>query len=46
MKCDICQCRLYPEDQQFSLVANAELYYVCVMCGRAAEILGHTLVIE
>jgi hypothetical protein len=41
MICDICQCRIYPEDEQYNIVLLD--YHVCALCGAASEKLGYKL---
>lgn len=43
MSCDICQCRIYPEDQQYRVYAKESWWHICELCGQAAENLGHRL---
>jgi len=43
MKCDICQCQMYEEDQRFKIVAID--YHVCALCGASSEKLGYRLAI-
>ena len=43
MTCDICQCRIYPEDQQYRVYAKESWWHICALCGQAAENLGHRL---
>lgn len=42
--CDICQCRMYPEDEKYRVYAKEEWWIVCALCAASAEKLGHYVV--
>lgn len=43
MICDICQCKLWDDDQQFKILLLD--YRVCALCASASEKLGYRLTV-
>ena len=45
MNCDICQCKVWNDEEQYRVFAKDQWWNVCALCGASAEKLGHRLVI-